>query len=217
LLANEIQTVLICRELNYSELDSIHKQFVEYPKMFKIATDGLLFIVNAENPIKKISVDELEKVLSGEIADWKQLTPAWSSNAKIIPVTTPYSSTSRYLTYLKGSPSPIMAYKINTTEDVLSFVQKNKQAIGVIGGSWLLQRSGRYEGVKIVAHALPDSLRQIPEVSLYREVFVVTQEPFSGLGNGFVAFLASERGQLVLSKEGMLPYRPITREFELSE
>jgi phosphate transport system substrate-binding protein len=217
LISNEIQTALICRELNYAELDSIHKHFMQYPKMFKIGTDGMLFIVNSNNPVKTISITDIGKILGGSLSKWKEISPEWKDVSEIIPVTTPHSSISRYLSYLNDTLSPLAAYQINTTTDVLTYVQNNRNALGIIGGSWLLQRGGELEGVKLVAHTLPDTTRTIPELAFYREVFVVTQEPFYGLGNGFIAFLASDRGQLVLLKEGMLPYKTINREFELAE
>jgi phosphate transport system substrate-binding protein len=177
----------------------------------------MLFIVNSDNPVKTISVTEIGKMLGGSLLHWKEITPEWRDLSEIIPVTTPHSSISRYLSYLKDTLSPIEAYQINNTDDVLTYVQKNKNALGIIGGSWLLQRGSDFEGVKIVAHTLPDTTRSIPELAFYREVFVVTQEPYNGLGNGFIAFLASDRGQLVLLKEGMLPYKTINREFELAK
>jgi phosphate transport system substrate-binding protein len=51
---------------------------------------------------------------------------------------------------------------------------------------------------------------------LYREVYAVTHEPFTGLGSGFITFMASQKGQLILLKAGMTPYKPVDREIEIS-
>jgi phosphate transport system substrate-binding protein len=40
---------------------------------------------------------------------------------------------------------------------------------------------------------------------LTREIYVINTEPRVGLATGFAAFLASERGQRIILKSGILP------------
>ena len=42
-------------------------------EMTPIATDALVFVVNASNPVNHITKEQLQKIYTGEITNWKQL------------------------------------------------------------------------------------------------------------------------------------------------
>ncbi len=48
-----------------------------------IAIDGIAVVVNPNNPLKKLSVQEIPKVFSGEINDWSQLSNDYRGNINI--------------------------------------------------------------------------------------------------------------------------------------
>jgi phosphate transport system substrate-binding protein len=52
---------------------------------------------------------------------------------------------------------------------------------------------------------------------LWREVFVVSREAYTGLGTGLNAFIASERGQRIILKNGLLPATMPVRIVEFKE
>ena len=52
-----------------AEFRKHNKEFVEY----LLAGDALVFIVNVNNPIKKLSHNELVSIFTGKIVNWKQL------------------------------------------------------------------------------------------------------------------------------------------------
>jgi len=46
-----------------------------FPKETVVAKDGIALILNRDNPDTLLSVDQLKKIISGEISDWKQINP----------------------------------------------------------------------------------------------------------------------------------------------
>ncbi len=51
------------------------KELAKYPDMktFKIGTDGVALVVNKANPLASISSDQVEKLFTGAIGNWKEL------------------------------------------------------------------------------------------------------------------------------------------------
>jgi len=216
LLANEIQTGIICRDLYEDETKFIKNKYQHVPATFKLAEDAIVAVVNNTNLLNTISYDDINKILSGKITDWGQLDPALKNKSPIVVVITGSSSINRYFSSLNGASSPISAYALDTTTEVIDYVKNNVTAIGILGGSLFYQKGGKDLEVKLLSYAKDNPETEDPNQGLRREVYTVTHEPFTGLGNGFINFLASQKGQLIIEKAGMTPYKPITREIVIS-
>ena len=215
LLANEIQTGIICRELEFSEMRVIQDSFALFPSMVKLATDAIVMAVDESNKTTSISNIELMKILSGKITNWNQLGHGLKENKPIVVVTTKASSVNRYASYLNDTIGKINSFALDSTTQVIDYIRRNPYSIGILGGSWFFQKGDKYSDIKIVPNM--DNETNDNDVStLNRDVFAVTQEPFNGLAYGFIAFMGSQKGQLIISKAGMNPYRAIYREIELS-
>ncbi len=215
LKSNKIQTGIICRELNFDEIKVIQDTFALYPSMVKLATDAIVMTVNESNKTTSISNVELIQILSGKISSWDQLSNGLKQKKPIIVVTTKASSVNRYASYLNDTVGLINSFALDSTAQVIDYIRQNPYSLGILGGSWFYQKGDKYNDIKIVPYQANDESEK-DESTLNREVFVVTQEPFNGLAYGFIAFMVSQKGQLIISKAGMTPYRAIYREIELS-
>jgi len=215
LLANEIQTGIICRDLYEDETKFINNKYQHLPATFKVADDAIVAVVNNANLLNTISYDDIKKILSGKITDWEQLDPASKIKSPIMVVITGSSSINRYFSSLNGATPSISAYALDTTTEVIDYVKNNVSAIGLLGGSWFYQKGNKYLEVKLLTYAKDNPETEDPNQGLRREVYAVTHEPFTGLGSGFMSFLASQKGQLIIEKAGMTPYKPISREITI--
>ena len=216
LLANEIQTGIICRDLYDDEIKSIKANYNHTTTTFKLGEDAIVAVVNNANPVSRISYDGMKKILSGQIQDWAQLDPAFKEKSPMVVIITGSSSIDRYFSSLNYPSSPISSYALDTTTEVIEYVKNSVSAIGVLGGSWFYQKGNKYPEVKLL-----DYIKDSPETDnqkqgLFREVFAVTHEPFTGLGSGFISFLGNQKGQLILIKAGLTPFKPIEREIQIS-
>jgi phosphate transport system substrate-binding protein len=213
-LANEIQTGIICRDLYDDEIELLKANYNHLTTTFKLGEDAIVLVANNSNPVNDLSYDKLKKILSGEITGWEQIDPVFKDKTPIVAVITRSSSVDRYFSSMNDSP--ITSYALDSTNEVIDYVQDNISALGILGGSWFYQKGNKYSDVKLLGYINNNPKTDNQKQGLFREVFAVTHEPFTGLGSGFISFLANEKGQLILSKAGMTPFKPINREIQLS-
>lgn len=214
LLSNRIQTGIICRDLSKEETDFIITRYSHSPATFKLADDRIVGVVNNANPVTALSHDDIKGILSGKIPGWGQLYPANNSELPIVVVIPGSSSIDRYFTSSSEPISPASTYALDTTTEVIEYVKNNVSAIGIVGGSWFYQKGDKYLDVKVLS--LSEGGPEDQNGKLQREVYAVTHEPFTGLGNGFISFMAGHKGQLIIEKAGMTPYKPIEREIRIT-
>ena len=223
LLKDSVRLIVATRELNKDEIKYFNDKKI-YPKETKIAVDGIALIVNKENKDTMITVGNLKKMLTGEISEWKQLNK--ESRLKDIKIVfdNTNSSTVRYVvdsvTHTRKLSQNLSALKYN--QDVVEFVSKNPAAIGIIGVSWVSDHSDStalsfLHKVKVMyvskAETATASNSYQPyqayiaekQYPLRRDIYVIQCDPKNGLAGGFAAFLASDRGQRIILKAGILP------------
>ncbi len=217
LLANEVQTGIICRNLIREETDIVETNYSHKVTSCKIGYEKIVIVVNRDNPLKSISYTDLTGILSGKISDWSQLNQAFTTGSPVITVIPGGSNIDRHFFSSEKAPSPAHIYALDTTIDVFDYVRENKSAMGIAGGSWLYTMDKKPSDIKILACTEDNRKTEHQLSDLLLEVYAVTHEPFTGLGNGFISFLVSQKGQLILSKSGMLPYKPIEREIHISD
>lgn len=217
LLSNEIQTGIICRDLYNEEVDFIKNTYTHSVTTIKLANDKIEAVVNNVNPLNSISHDEIVKILSGKITKWIQLNPASNDESPIVVVITGSSSIDRYFSSSADPLSPVSTYGLDTTTEVIDYVKNNASAIGIVGGSWFYQKGNKNPDIKLLAYSEGNQKTENQELIFLREVYAVTHEPFTGLGSGFISFMAGQKGQLIILKAGMTPYKSIEREIEISD
>ncbi|MBI2928948.1 MAG: PstS family phosphate ABC transporter substrate-binding protein [Verrucomicrobia bacterium] len=124
------------RKVKAKEIESCLKAFGKRPTEYKVALDGLSVYVNAENPLKELTVEQLELIFTGKIRNWKQLGGADA------PLTL-YSRENNSGTYeffkehvLKGKDFAASAQTMPGTAAVLQAVAKDKHGIGYGGAAY---------------------------------------------------------------------------------
>ncbi len=223
LLKDSVRLIVASRKLNNKEKKHFKNKNI-FPKETKIAIDGIALIVNNENTDSLITINALKKILLGEITVWKQLNP--KSKLKDIRVVfdNTNSSTVRFIidsvTHTNKLSETISAMNFNT--DVVNFVSKTPNSIGIIGVSWVSDNSDStalsfLRKVKVM-YVSKENVATIDNsyqpyqayiaTKLYplrREIYIIDCDPHTGLASGFASFIASDRGQRIILKAGILP------------
>lgn len=216
LLANDIQTGIICRDLYRSESEFIRGKYSHSATTFKLAYDKIVAVVNHANPVNTISYNDIKNILSGKTQDWGQLDRSFKTKSPITVIIPGSSSIDRHF-YSSDEPlSPVSTHALDTTTEVIDYVKNNVSSIGIVSGSWFYKKGAEYPGVKLLTVSDGKSKAENQKLILSRGVYAVTHEPFTGLGNGFISFMAGPKGQLILSKAGLIPYKSIEREIKIS-
>ncbi len=133
------KTTDICnasRKIKGKETENCLKAFGKRPTEYKVAMDGLSIYVNAENPLKEISLEDLEGIFTGKIKNWKDL------GGPEVPITV-YSRENSSGTYeffkehvLQGKDFGSGAQTLQGTAQVLQAVAKDKFGIGYGGAAY---------------------------------------------------------------------------------
>src|SRR5947207_2584800 len=61
------------RPIKAAERAACIKSFGKNPREYKVALDGLSVYVNESNPLTELSLDQLEKIFTGKVKNWKDV------------------------------------------------------------------------------------------------------------------------------------------------
>ena len=217
LLANEIQTGIICRNFLKEEADIIEDNYSHKITTCKIGYERIAVVVNKKNPLEEISYIDINRILSGKISTWNQLDRSFNTESPVITVIPKLSSIDRLFFSSDEMSSHPQVHALGTTTEILDYVGKNISAIGIVGGSSVYTIETQPSNIRVLKYIKEDLKNKSQAEHLLFEVYAVTHEPFTGLGNGFISFLVSQKGQLILSKSGLIPCKPIEREIKISD
>lgn len=103
-----------------------------------IAVDALAFIINSENTVNKLTVGELADIVGGRTTKWDELEPSKLGDIRVVLDQTG-SSIGTYLrdSLLNGGPLASNVYAAGSIPEIFNIVEKDKNAIGVLGVSWI--------------------------------------------------------------------------------
>lgn len=141
LMADATQAIIITREFTPDEKKFMKDKYKRIVRSHCIAVDAVALITNKDNPVKDLSMDEISKILNGEITKWTQIAGNDTTSIKLV-FDNAGSSTVNYLRekFLKDgkmiSDNP-NAFAQKNNAQVFDVVKKDKDALGVISVSWL--------------------------------------------------------------------------------
>ena len=216
------RVAILTRELTKEELD----YFVTIrfnPRSIPFAKDGISLIVNPAFKKDSITVNELKKLLtSGD--ENKGLSVVFDHAG---------SSTLRWLkdSLLKSENMGKHCFACDGNLNVIEYVKSHENAIGIIGNSWLSDRDDStvvktLKTVKRMKLAPSDTSEytepfqseiETGRYPLSRMVYCIQRDGKIGLGTGFQRFLYDEKGQLIVLKSGMMPFRNPERNIEFKQ
>jgi len=233
LLNDSARIIIVTRELTVAE----KKHFEDlklFPHMTKIAYDAVALLTNNNNPDSLFTDDQVKKIITGEIISWNQLNPKSPKTPIQIVFDNKNSGTLRYLKEYAGNNNLSKnSFAADSSNAVIDYVSKNKNAIGVIGVTWVGDRNDSTlmtfnNKVRVAEISPPDSsdgrgsyykpyqayiaIRYYP---LWRTVYIISREARTGLGTGFASFVAGDKGQRIILKSGLVPASMPVRLVEL--
>jgi len=222
MLKDSARLAIVSRELKEDEL-AIFDQLKIKPRVLKIAEDGLAIILHPSNPDSLLTLAQLEKIAKGEIQNWKGVSGKGNNSA--ISLVFDKGSSSNYNYFQKkfklSDKLSSFIYAAGSNLAVIDYVRSNPQAIGVVGVGWISDKDDTTQlsfrkGIVVASIAQKDTTPQgyfqpyqaylaQKVYPLSREVLIVSREARVGLGTGFSAFVAADRGQRIFLKAGLLP------------
>lgn len=131
------KSIVVTRELTPQEVEYLKGKRVNV-KQRRIAVDAIALVVNKDNPIEILSEKEIGEILTGELTRWDQIEPSKLDSIRVV-FDHPGSSTVKYMldSLTHGKPFASNVYAQGSNQAVFKAVESNKNAIGVIGVSWV--------------------------------------------------------------------------------
>lgn len=151
LINSQVRTVVVPRNFTPDERNIINQHKLEIDS-YKVAVDGIAFIVNPENPVRRLTSDEIKKIFTGEYTLWTQLkTGVDEQNTAVantmkgnddkikLFIQRPHSETYAYVkdTVLSGLDYAKTAVMCSTSAQMMNEIRSNKNSIGISNLSWL--------------------------------------------------------------------------------
>jgi len=119
------------------------------PKEYVVARDGIALIVNPDNPIDELSLEQLMKIFTGAVDNWKTL----GGNDEGIVVLSRESSSGTYVFFqehvLQKKDYAVTALLMPATSSVVQNVSQDKASIGYVGLGYALEAGDRVKIVKV--------------------------------------------------------------------
>ena len=197
------------------------------PEVFPIGYDGIAFIVNRANNDSCMTVNDVKKILSGQIANWKQLNPKNNQGNIEVVFDNKASATLHYVVDSILGGKNIKSANIvaaSNSKSVVDYVHKTPNAIGVIGSNWLndhrdstnttFNKNITVVGLsKATIAQLGNSWQPYQAYLLdgrypfVRTIYAIVADPHKALPWAFANFVTNPIGQKIIFKAGLLPYR----------
>lgn len=235
LLNDSIHLVIAARGLTEYEKEYF-KQHSLYPTEVEIAKDAIALIINKENNDTLMTMDQLKKIITGKITRWRQINPSTKLGNIQVVFDNKNSSTVRFAVDSICKNEKISEYlnALDLNTDVIDYIGKHPNSLGLIGVSWISDREDStmlsfLKKVNVISLSmekeatLENSFKPYQAYiykgwyPLTRMIYAISTDPQGGLPSGFLSFLASDKGQRIILKSGILPAIVPTRVVHVRE
>lgn len=181
-------------------------------EMQPIAKEALVFIVNSENPVESLTVEELQKIYTGEITNWSQVG---GNDVDIIPFQRNATSGSQVLMdklvmgelEMMDAPAEWIPGEMDTLMEGVRGYEDSASAIGY-SVYYYAEDMRMAEGMKIIAIEgiePTDETIGSDTYSLINPYFAVISEEADEPTRVLYDWLVSQDGQMVLELQGYVP------------
>jgi phosphate transport system substrate-binding protein len=228
LLRDSVRVAVLTRKLYSFEKQKLDSLKIT-PTQFVVAKEGIALIVNKDNPDSVIQWNQLEEIFQGKTTQWKQIYPKSKLGDLEIVFDHPQSGIIRYIAdtlHLKNLPKNCFA--ASTNQAVVDYVSKTKNAIGLIGLSWISDTDDPaankfLKTITVMAVSKDEDYLKpykayiaLKKYPLSREIIMVSREARTGLGSGFISYTGGDKGQKIVLKAGLVPAKAPIRVVEIN-
>jgi phosphate transport system substrate-binding protein len=210
------------RDMSGKEIEAAKKAGVN-PIGVAFATDGISVIVHPDNPVKKLTMEQVGKIFKGDIANWKEVGgPDMAVSL--------YGRQSNSGTYVFFREFVVKAdysrnkKAMNGNAQIVEAVQRDKAGIGYVAVGYVVDVKGNVKpGLQLVAVAkdaqseavTPDKMENVMsgKYPISRPLYQFVNGKPSGKLAEFIKFELSSEGQQIVREMGFFPVQDKWMEF----
>lgn len=197
------------RPIKKKEIAKLNELYNTSGYEVRVATDGIAVYVHKDNPITKLTIDQVQKIFIGEISNWKQL----GGNDEQIILYSRENSSGTYEFFkdrvLKKKDFAANAQNLVGSSALISAVSKDPYGIGFSSAAFS-------SGISVVALAENDTSEYyLPTEEtianatypVSRFLYFYLREKPSGETKKFIDWILTPEGQSVVHKAGYFPVK----------
>lgn len=233
-LNKDTKLILVTSDLTEEDKKYLKEYKIEFQRQ-EVAVDAVGFIVNTENPVTRVTSDDLQKIFTGDYTQWSQikaqdteqnanvLTKMKGNDDKIkVFIQRPNSSTYSYVkdSVLLGKEYVKAAAICSTSTQMLEMIRANKNSIGITNLGWLAK--GNQDSLdtsvktlrisRIYANGKQEDFAELHQGLVFtkkypylRKIIAYTSILDIQLSTGWITFLRNKDGQKVFLDRGLVP------------
>lgn len=198
------------RPLRPAEIEQLQRRYGSRGVEVRVARDGLAVYVNRNNPVNKLTLQQLQDIFTGKITNWKQVG---GPDARIIV----YSRENNSGTYeffkdhvLQGKDFAPQVQHMPGTAALVNAIAKDRWGIGYGGAAYAK------EVKEVAVAAAPGKPYYLPTLEnvvsgrypISRFLYFYLRERPRGEVKAFIDWVLSDEGQRVVTDVGYFPIRP---------
>jgi len=213
LINGTIDIANVSREIKTEEIEQAKANGFE-PVEFVVANDAIAVIVNPENPVSKLTLDQVSRIYKGEINNWQEV----GGEDRPIVRLSRESNSGTHVYFLEtvirlGSKEDKSIFSADTlllpsSEGIIAEVSDNPNAIGYDGLGYVTSEvkmvalSASTEGPFILPSAETVKNGQYP---ISRHLYMYTRDEPQGIQKDYLDWILSDEAQAIVTKLGFVP------------
>jgi phosphate transport system substrate-binding protein len=187
------------------DLKSSEKE--KYPNLVQhvIARDGIALIIYKDNPVEKLTIDQIKSIYKGEITNWNEVG---GEDMEIVVVGRDSSSGTReyfFESVMKKEDFVATQMEKNSNGAVQQTVAHTPGAIGYVGLGYI-DDSIKAVNVDTDGNIVAPTIDNVVKGSypIARSLNMFTNGDATGLSKDYIDFILSSKGQAIVEKEGFV-------------
>lgn len=211
---DSLRFVTMNRELSKAEKENLEKRDIKV-RSEKIAETSIAIIVNKNHQLDSLSQSRLTDILTGKLIHW--------STGEAISVAFDGTCGSNYeyfsKVFLKDKIKAKGSTSFTDAHKVIEYVSTHPNALGFVSLNWISDRTEslsrelantikilKIENLKDKKYYLPfQSQIKAKEYPFVQQIYMHDLQGYNGLAKGFISFVASQPGQIIVKKSGLIP------------
>lgn len=197
------------RPMKPSERDKLKQRYGSPGVEIKAARDGLSLYVNESNPVTELSIEQIRRVYTGRITNWKEIG---GPDERII-VYGRENNSGTYVYFkdfvLEGDDYASTMQSMPGTSAVVNAVAKDRFGIGYGGaayGKGIREVKVRAEANGVAYAPTLENIRS-GDYPITRYLFMYVKNRPSGAMKQYIDWILGDEGQKIVSEVGYFPIR----------
>lgn len=215
------------------------KEKTAYPDLIPIVVglDGIALVVNKDNPLTDLNKEQVQKIYTGQIANWKDLGGG-DADIELTAMGTNHGTHELFVKYfgleaevnakkqmkhrIKGEAdfSSVLAKSMETSKEGLAAVMTNPNAIAYVSigaAQKIIQKGGAVKVVNLEGIAATVENVALRKYPLCRNLHVLTKGEATGVAKEFIDYLThDEQGQKIVAELDYIPLQEMKKAQEMN-